>query len=170
MKEGLNYVLSQLDERKRSMLYMRYAEYKTYEQIGESFGITTNRARDIIARALRQLRHPSKIRYVLHGLYYYKTLQEEERQREERYKNIQKNKTEGVLLSDMEEISVRTYNCLYRKGFNFLNEVNKFIKVKGPEWYREIPNLGVKSKDEVEKAIELYGLNSEEVNDSEKQT
>jgi DNA-directed RNA polymerase alpha subunit len=58
----------------------------------------------------------------------------------------------------MEEISVRTYNCLCRKGFTTLKEVSDFVRANGPEWYRKINNLGVKSKDEIERAINLYGL------------
>lgn len=160
MKEGLHHAITTLSEKQQNMLYMRYAEYQTFEQIAKHFGITKNRARDVIVRALRQLRHPSKLNYVKYGLYYLNAQREEEQQRQERYKNIYKNRVEGVPLSEMEEINAKTYNCLRRKGFNTLNEVNKFIKEQGPEWYRLIPNLGIKSKNEVESAIDLYGLNS----------
>ena len=52
--------ISTLDERKQRILRARFFENKTLEKIGEEFGITKEYARAIEARALRELRHPTK--------------------------------------------------------------------------------------------------------------
>lgn len=52
--------ISTLDERKQRILRARFFENKTLEKIGEEFGISKEYARAIEARALRELRHPTK--------------------------------------------------------------------------------------------------------------
>lgn len=157
MRDGYYHVLATLGDRQQDMLYRRYHDRQTYEQIGNAYGITKSRVRELIWKSLRSLRRPSRRKFVENGLYYQTILEEEEKQRRERYRNV----ANGIPLADMEEISVRTYNCLCRKGFTTLSEVNEFVKANGPEWYRKINSLGIKSKEEIEKAIDLYGLNEQ---------
>ena len=56
-------LLSSLDEREREILKLRFGldggEPRTLEQIGERLGLTRERIRQIEARALSRLRHPS---------------------------------------------------------------------------------------------------------------
>lgn len=59
----LNAALSFLDERERAVIRLRFGldsgEPRTLEDIGEHFGLTHERIRQIEARALTKLRHPS---------------------------------------------------------------------------------------------------------------
>ncbi len=61
---SLNEVLSTLDERERKVLNLRFGlddgEAKTLEEIGKIFGVTRERIRQIEAKAVRKLRHPSR--------------------------------------------------------------------------------------------------------------
>jgi len=56
-------MLVTLDERERGILRLRFGldggEPRTLEQVGEHFGLTRERIRQIEARALSKLRHPS---------------------------------------------------------------------------------------------------------------
>lgn len=54
----VEYIISRFDPRVRKVILGRYKEGKTYEQIGNEFGVTRERIRQIEARALRQMRHP----------------------------------------------------------------------------------------------------------------
>ena len=69
LKEKLADVLTTLTERERKVIEMRFGlngdnEEKTLEQIGQQYQVTRERIRQIEAKALRKLRHPTRIRYL----------------------------------------------------------------------------------------------------------
>lgn len=65
----LKEVLDTLDERERKIIMYRFGvlgcEQKTLDQVGEMFGITRERIRQIENKALRKLRHPSRSRKII---------------------------------------------------------------------------------------------------------
>lgn len=66
MQSQLLEVLSTLTERERKVLELRFGlhdgEVHTLEEVGEEFHVTRERIRQIEAKALRKLRHPSRSR------------------------------------------------------------------------------------------------------------
>jgi RNA polymerase primary sigma factor len=64
LKEQLNGVLNSLTERERKVLKMRFGlvdgKARTLEEVGRDFNVTRERIRQIEAKALRKLRHPSR--------------------------------------------------------------------------------------------------------------
>ena len=65
LKEQLDEVLEQLTDREENVLRLRFGldkngEIRTLEQVGQVFGVTRERIRQIEAKALRKLRHPSR--------------------------------------------------------------------------------------------------------------
>ena len=64
LKEQMDDVLGTLSERERSVLEMRFgldgSQGRTLEEVGREFGVTRERIRQIEAKALRKLRHPSR--------------------------------------------------------------------------------------------------------------
>ncbi|MGN8630965.1 RNA polymerase sigma factor RpoD [Blautia sp. HCP3S3_G3] len=66
LKEQLNEVLSTLTEREQKVLRLRFGlddgRARTLEEVGKEFNVTRERIRQIEAKALRKLRHPSRSR------------------------------------------------------------------------------------------------------------
>jgi len=63
LKENIDEVLEALSDREAKVLKMRFGlGYKpmTLEEVGKKFGVTRERIRQIEAKALRKLKHPSK--------------------------------------------------------------------------------------------------------------
>jgi RNA polymerase primary sigma factor len=66
LKEQMEEILKGLSERERKVLEMRFGlkdgNARTLEEVGQEFGVTRERIRQIEAKALRKLRHPIRSR------------------------------------------------------------------------------------------------------------
>jgi RNA polymerase primary sigma factor len=66
LKEKLNNVLDSLTDRERKVLQLRFGlgdgYSRTLEEVGAQFQVTRERIRQIEAKALRKMRHPTRIR------------------------------------------------------------------------------------------------------------
>ena len=66
LKEQLLSVMSTLTEREQKVLCLRFGlidgKARTLEEVGKEFNVTRERIRQIEAKALRKLRHPSRSR------------------------------------------------------------------------------------------------------------
>jgi RNA polymerase primary sigma factor len=64
LKEKMADVLKNLTDRERKVLVLRFGledgHQRTLEEVGQEFGVTRERIRQIEAKALRKLRHPSR--------------------------------------------------------------------------------------------------------------
>ena len=63
LKLQIAEALDKLSERERRIIVLRFGledgKFRTLEEVGREFGITRERIRQIEAKALRKLRHPS---------------------------------------------------------------------------------------------------------------
>ncbi len=70
LREKLSDVLTSLSEREQKVLELRFGlgdgYSRTLEEVGRQFRVTRERIRQIEAKALRKMRHPTRIRQ-LHG-------------------------------------------------------------------------------------------------------
>jgi RNA polymerase primary sigma factor len=64
LKENIDEVLQALSDREAKVLRMRFGlsgnKMMTLEEVGRKFGVTRERIRQIEAKALRKLKHPSR--------------------------------------------------------------------------------------------------------------
>lgn len=127
--------------------------------IGEEYGLRAERIRQIEAKAVRKLRHPSRSRYILMGMEgyinYLRDTAVDERLREYKKEIIslekkiaeltdteyeeEKNELENAPLAEL-DLSVRTFNILYRAGYSTVKE----LLDADAEKIVSLPNLGLK--------------------------
>ena len=66
LKQEIGEVLLTLTEREEKVIKLRFGledgKSRTLEEVGQMFGVTRERIRQIEAKALRKLRHPSRSR------------------------------------------------------------------------------------------------------------
>ena len=66
LREKIDEVLTDLSDQEQQVLRMRFGldddTPKTLEEIGKVFGVTRERKRKILAKAIRKLRHPSRLK------------------------------------------------------------------------------------------------------------
>ena len=157
----LEYIIQKtLTEREGRVLDMRYKSYMTMAAIGEEYGLRAERIRQIEAKAVRKLRHPSRSRYILMGMEgyinYSRDTAVEERLREYKKEIIslekkiaeltdteyeeEKNELENAPLAEL-DLSVRTFNILYRAGYSTVKE----LLDADAEKIVSLPNLGLKN-------------------------
>ena len=66
-EEGLRMVLDGLSERERECVYYYYRDGLTLESVGEKYGVSRERIRQILAKAVRKMRHPTRRRLIEYG-------------------------------------------------------------------------------------------------------
>lgn len=160
-------------ERIHDMLVMRCRDHKNLEEVGKKYNITRDRVRQLIAKAERQLRHPSrskKLRIVADMIFNsngevnfadiisayerqetFKEMMRTELSKQNELQN--KMKQSGCDLNAPIEnlnLSVRSYNCLKRAGINTVeNIITRFQNESPDEILLSVRNLGRKSYDEI---------------------
>jgi len=172
---GLEMALETLTDRERDVLRMRFREGKTLVNVGIALGVGKERIRQIEAKALRKLRHPTrKNMFTAVSRVENLKLKAENLRLENEYALLEKafkvntgtNAEPGAIvsmaiISDMLEtpiskldLSVRSYNCLTRAGKKALKDLRDMTM---DEFYR-IRNIGRKSAEEVVKMLHEYGI------------
>lgn len=157
----LEYIIQKtLTEREGRVIDMRYKRYMTMAAIGEEYGLRAERIRQIEAKAVRKLRHPSRSRYILMGMEgyinYLRDTAVDERLREYKKEIVtlekkiaeltdteyeeEKNELENAPLAEL-DLSVRTFNILYRAGYSTVKE----LLDADAEKIVSLPNLGLKN-------------------------
>jgi len=65
--KGLEKAIGTLTEREQKAIRMRFEEGMFLKEIGKEFGVTQERMRQIVAKAIRKLRHPARCQYIKYG-------------------------------------------------------------------------------------------------------
>ena len=170
-----NTVETTLSERESRCIYLHYKDVKIYDDIGKEFGVTRERIRQIIAKALRKLRHPIRSgQFLAVPKSEYNELKKENAvlrsHLEELSKmlNIPPTQEPAAVAPFLEtpimklDLSVRAYNCLVRNGG--FRTYKDFINYKISNLMR-IRNLGVHSFEEILDKLDKVGFKATDGND-----
>lgn len=179
---GISAALATLTEREQGVIALRFQRKMTLEQCGKEYGITRERIRQIEAKAIRKLRHPSRTKM-------FQAVQLAEIQEQNTKYNKLSREYEllskafelctakiaepGVVVPMAElamtmqtpihelDLSVRAYNSLRRAGKDTLRDI---VEMTEADIY-QIRNMGRKSAEEVMRKVESYGLSLKEVSE-----
>lgn len=178
---------ARLTERERNVLHHRFVQHESLMETGKHFNVTTERIRQVEAKAIRKLRRPVCLKILRMGVYQWmletaRELAEEmsvqkarqmfvEWQRnftedweaaaenQERIAVAKENAVKGIDAITVEEmdLSVRSFNCLKRAGFSNVGDIRRAAE-KDRDWYRKVRNLGKKSYEEIAAKMLDYGV------------
>lgn len=166
---GLEHALSTLTEREQQAIAEYFGNGGTLKSTAKLWNVTKERARQIIAKAVRKLRHPMRfkiIKYGLDGWNRRKAIEQDDLMLDEQeamlihrraiVEQLIEEKQEikrEITIEDM-DLSVRTYNCLLRARIRTLNDLMKYTKESGYSGLCRIRNLGRKSLSEIFRKME----------------
>lgn len=166
---GLQQGLDSLTEREQLALEEYFGNSGTLETTGKLFNVGRERARQIIAKAIRKLRHPMRLKKILYGLEGYERKKAIEREdlmlddmeellihrrviAEQLIEEKEEKRTE-LTIEDM-DLSVRSFNCLRRANIGTLDKLMEYTKEYGYTGLCRIRNLGRRSLAEIFKRME----------------
>lgn len=172
---GISAALGMLTEREEKVLRLRFKDKMTLEQAGKECGVTRERVRQIEAKAIRKLRHPSRANMIKavslaevqeRAKDYYK-LQNDYAWLKKAFESLTAQKADPEIIAPMVEqaklletplealdLSVRAYNCLKRSGKNKLGDIVDMYEHE----LLAIRNMGKKATFDVKDMLERYGL------------
>ena len=177
----LEYILhSTMSEREMLVLRCRYQNEETYRVIGLRIGVQQERVRQILNKAIRRMRHPSRLKYLKYGIAeQVERFGEQCRERafKEGYQEGIKNaKCENeeiepihnpygeqniVPISSLEELpiedldlSVRAYNCMRVANIRTVGQLMSWSKAK----LRRVRNLGKLTLLELEETLQKHDI------------
>lgn len=180
--QGIRFAISTLTEREEDVIKLRFKEGLTLRETGQKQNVTQERVRQIEAKAIRKLRHPTRKKLMiaapLSELYElqekYNLLSREHELLVKAMELIQGKVTTPQSIEKMAnaavwmqteledlDLSVRTYNCLKRANKNTLRDL---VEMR-PGDLQKVRNLGRKSFDEVVNTLKRYGLSLKGAND-----
>jgi DNA-binding CsgD family transcriptional regulator len=174
---GLYSAMATLTEREADVLRRRYQDKLTLKAVGQIQEVTPERIRQIEAKAIRKLRHPSRVNmFKAVPLTEMQELITEHQKLNRQYELLARAleiaverpsepeitelaKMVNVTSTPLEELdfSVRTYNCLRRAGINTLGEIIS----KPSSEIAKIRSLGRKSLNEIVMTLEKHGFSLE---------
>lgn len=196
---GLKMVIEDaLTDREKSCVRCIFREYMTLEETGRCFNVGRERIRQIVAKAVRKLRHPSRFNVIRYGVRYLDDNDQIKAKRTEMVllrskldmEILELNKKIAEVASQNElskddlmdaleisddrvteareniyclpiddlDLSVRSYNCLARKGLRTVADV---IGVVEDGSIVKIRNLGRRSAAEIATKLIEIGYDSE---------
>lgn len=160
---GLIHVMDTLKENEQTALRLRYEEHKTLQETADNFGLSPERIRQITAKAIKKLRHPTRLMFYRDG---FNGGMDAERKRKEDAKSAETISERIKILKQVSiyniTMSVRAMNCLSRAELETLGDVAEIVK-DDPVKLGQIRNLGKNSLLEVIEKLEDYGVDCNEV-------
>ena len=164
---GIMEAIDTLTDQEKYMILLKFRDGKTYQAIGDAFNLSRNRPRQIIANALRKLRHPMRARCMLgvRKIEFNKLeginndlIKENDNLKAIIHNNSLYEKVKSIIIEEL-NLSTRSYNCLVRKDIKTVSDIIDIY----PEGLMKIRNLGKKSFNEITEKLKNFGIDLDKV-------
>ena len=143
-------------EREKDVMDMRWNQHMTYDSIAEHIGKTRERARQITRQIVRKLSVREHY-YIMVSPDKYSEVLERATKYELMLGEFSEKELERPTIYEL-ELSVRTHNCLTRRGYHYIDEL---IGVSVND-LANIRNMGNKSLGELLSKLKNFGIGVEE--------
>lgn len=141
--ESFQYMLEEtLTERETYILYSFFRDQMRMNEIGERYGIQAEWVRQIKDKAIRRIRHPSRLKYLNLGLAEVERLQPPE------------GKPFVKRTIDELDLSVRAFNGVLRAGVRTIEDLTRLSRSD----LMKVRNMGVRTISEIETKLKDKGL------------
>lgn len=157
--KGAETAFGTLEENEQNVIFLRFSEGKTLDDIANMQGLSRERIRMIEAHALRKLRHPLRCEWFRNG---YEAVSKRRTDRADAIKGLNEcNKDalikEGaaLILVDELELSAHAYNSLKRSGVNTVADIMDLFETGA---IHKVRNLGGVSISEVAEQVQKLGF------------
>ena len=162
---GLQKVLETLTDREQDVLDLRFKERKSFRQIGEVWGLSTDKARSIYEMTLRKIRKTPRFNLISFG--YHGAEAEKERAKaaertgdEEAFAEavgkIGKSELSSMSIQKL-DLPVRVTNRLTEKEIFSIKDL-WIISQRHPEAYFRIHGLGETSREQISGKLRELGF------------
>jgi len=150
---GLDYSISTLKPAERDVLKLRYEDLLTWRKIGDTFGRSAETVRQRAQKAIRKLRHPSKLGYILLGMQGNTEWLERKQLAEKTLLDVPLVETPEALLENFDCVPVEgiglycnSFYCLSKEGIKTVGQLYRTIE-RDPVWGGKLQDL--EGKDEI---------------------
>ena len=153
-EKGLEEAINTLTDREAKVIKMRFGLSRqkpmTLGEVGERFGVTRERVRQVEGKALRKLRHPSRSRVLLDESWQMAVVESRSIGRKLLIENSKKMRTSEDKRHIKElDLATKVHNALYRAGYLFIEE----LKEAKDGDFLIIRNIGNKSVQHIRQSL-----------------
>ena len=159
---SIEYILMTLTERERYIIKKRYQAMMTYRKIGEEFELGPESVRQIIEKAMRKLKHPSRSNFLVYGITGEIARREQtsfERGYIDGSKRLKSSREiiENASVDEL-DLSIHTYACLMQNRIKTIKELTSFSYSD----LHKMRGMGKKKLDEIVDKLREFGIELKE--------
>lgn len=153
IESGIMTALDTLTLKEKDILIQRYQNHLSLSKVGDIYELTRTRIGQIESRALRKMRHPSRVKYMLPKV--------EEPPKDEPNNTEEWDKESiGEMKIEELDLSVRSFNCLRRASIYTVADTIRLFKDGS---ILRVRNLGRRSADEIYYKLTMLGIPASEL-------
>lgn len=154
IEAGLEYAVSTLDDRRQTILRLRFQENISQRKVAEMLGVSPSAIGSMERDSIFKLHRPPVVAYLMYGKTGYENRMEQMRLQDEAERNTEAyKKIMGIRFEEL-DLSIRAFNCLRRAGYETIGDIVDLTE----EDIIHIKNISWKQYDEIGRKLLARGV------------